>query len=324
MRVPWASSISVVTSKRNGIGIWALSLAFFAASFTVRLALSPWLDQTPFLTFYPALMLSALVGGLLQGLLVLLLSATAAWYFFLGPTDSFDLTSSSAAALLGFLMVGGFDILLVAALAEVVRRLAAAKRVQESLLRELQHRVANNIQIMTAMLQNSKKRLADSAAATVIDHAAARVGAMAKLHRRLCDRAAYADGIVPLLQDVLADGFHGLAVETEIDIRTRDLSMGQMTALVLLVNEAAMNAAKHAFSRGAGTTFAVSLVERPNRRLHLVIADDGPGFEAAKPCAAGPQKLGMTIMQALAGQLGGELTVQTDHGTTLSVEFAAQ
>ena len=193
---------------------------------------------------------------------------------------------------------------------------------QETLFHELQHRVGNNMQILASMLRCSRSGLHDTAAVEIIEQAAARITAMGQLHRRLYDRSAYADGLGPILIDVLADTFHGLPVNIKVDLRAEGLSIDQMTAIVLLVNEAAINAAQHAFGPGKGTFFMVSLSARANSRLQLIIRDDGPGI--APVASAGPETrtLGMTIMQAFAPQLGGSLQVLNEPGTALSVEFA--
>jgi two-component sensor histidine kinase len=320
--VAWVRELSSLTRRRQGISTWALALAFLAVSIMARLTLAPWLHPIPFLTFYPAIVASTLVCGWRQGTVVLFLSALAAWFLFLAPGQSFELDAHVGVALLGFLAVGGFDVLLVAALAELVRRLEDSKRAQESLFRELQHRVANNMQMVIAMLRNGRRALRDSVALDVIDQASARVAAMAQLHRRLCDRNAYANGLEPILQDVLADVFHGLDVTTKIDISVRNLPADQTTAILLLVNEAAMNAAKHVFSKGQGSFFAVALSERADGRRELIIEDDGSGIAPVLPDADPSKTLGMAIMQALASQLCGALEVQCDQGTRLRVAFA--
>jgi len=314
--------LSDLVRKRQGVSTWALALALLAVSIVARLALAPWLEAVPFLTFFPAIVASTLLCGWRQGTFVLILSAFAAWYFFVPPAHPITITGAPIVELIGFLVVGGFDVVLVAALAELVRRLDEATRVQESLFRELQHRVGNNMQILASMLRHSRRGLEDTAAVEIIDQAAARIVAMAQLHRRLYDRSAYVNGLEPILRDVLADTFHALPVDIKLDIRAQGLSIDQMTAIVLLVNEAAINAAKHVFNRGLGTLFEVFLSERANGRLQLLIHDDGPGIAPVPPAEPQKRTLGMTIMEAFASQLGGSLQVLGEPGTTLSVEFA--
>ena len=109
-----------------------------------------------------------------------------------------------------------------------------------------------------------------------------------------------------------------VAVEIAPDI---DLSLDQMTAVSLLVNEAAMNAAKHVFRKGTGTTFKVELLKQKDG-LRLLIHDDGPGIR--RDSTSERQSLGMSIMQTFARQLGGSLRLNGPTGTTLKVEFPSR
>ncbi|WP_240756738.1 sensor histidine kinase [Roseicella aquatilis] len=318
------SHVSGIARKGPWAKRWAIAAALFLAGLLARLALGDLLASTPFLTFFPAIAASALFGGWREGMLVLLLSAMAAWYFFLPPPGSFLIEDAATlVSLLSFLAVGAFVILLVSALVDVIRRLETAGRAQEALFRELQHRVANNMQFVASMLRLARRDVADAGASEVLDQAAARIASMARLHRRLQDPATYARGLEPVLRDVLTDLFHTMPVELRLDIRPAPLSLHQMTAIVLLVTEAATNAVKHVFRPELGRRFEVELGVRPDGRLRLAVRDDGPGLDPAPAAARAGQRLGMHIMQALAGQLGGALRIGGGPGTALEVEFAA-
>ena len=319
----WVNHVSGLTRKGAAARRWAVALSLFAASFTARLALGDLLASIPFLTFFPAVVATTLLCGWSFGVLVLVLSAMAAWYFFLPPFFSFALQGpETVVSVLSFLTVGGVDILLVAALVEVIRRHELAVQIQESLFRELQHRVANNMQFVAAMLRLARRDVSDPSASEVLEQAASRITSMALLHRRLQDQATYAQGLEPVLREVLADLFHGVPVEVRLDIRPEPLPLHQMTAVVLLVTEAATNAMKHVFQPERGALFEVELRERPDGRLLLAVRDDGPGIGPAPPPGSAGQRLGMHIMHALANQLGGSLQFSGGRGTALTVQFA--
>jgi hypothetical protein len=321
--MPWVHKIHTASIKRRGILPWAVALLFFATSLSARILLEPVLAGMKFLTFHPAIVAATLICGWRQGVFILLLSTVTAWYLFLEPTNSFELKDPSAAgALIGFLLVGAFNIVLVGALRETIRRVELAKSVQETLFRELQHRVANNLQLVVALLRNARRNLRNPVvAAETLNDAEARILAMSELHRRLHDGTAYADGLERLLREMLGHAFRDLPVKVTVDVSgASDLTIDQMTAMTLLVNEAAINAAKHVFSKGLGTRFEVALSKNENGHLHLVIKDDGPGMAGAAETESG--SLGMGIMEAFATQLGGSLEVAPGAGTALSVEFA--
>lgn len=301
---------------------WALCGLIFLICAAVRFSLSWWLTPVLFLTFFPAIMAGALFCGWGGGLAVLVLSTLVAWYFFLPPYHSFVISDAETLIqLLGFLLVGTFGVALIAALVELVQRLDAAARLQEGLFRELQHRTANNMQIVAAMLHLTRDQVADEAALEVLDRAAARISSMAQLHRRLYSQEAYERGLEPILRDVLRESFGDVPVDVRLDVGVDGLSLDQMMSILLLVNEAAMNAAKHVFRPREGGRFEVSLAEPANGRVRLVIHDDGPGLPGATGRDDARSSLGMTIMRALARQLGGSLQVLEGPGTGLQVDI---
>lgn len=319
----WVGPVSKVVGRpQNGVQPWAIAFALFAACLLLRLALEPWLTSLAFITFYPAIIIATLVCGWRPGVLVALLSMLAGWYFFLEPRRSFAfLGAGTLVVLTSFLVVSLFQVTMVAALAEVVRRLDRMQAVQADLFRELQHRVANNMQLVASTLHVAERRINDPESREVIGQATARVDAMARLHRRLYDPESYRAGPEPLLRDVLGETFQGLSVALDIRLVSPPLSIARMTAIILLVNEAAINAAKHVFRPGRGQAFAVSLQPTEDGQLRLVVRDDGPGLGPAPAGRDAAHRLGMTIMQSLARQLGGRLEILEGPGLGLAVTF---
>jgi two-component sensor histidine kinase len=327
----WEARLTELVRPRNGVAPWLVSVAVFSASLAVRLLLEPWLVSLKFLTFYPAIVVATLINGWLHGLFVVALAVVSAWYFFFEPVNSFAIKDANAVAgLIGFILVGAFLVVLVGALRELIRRLEtsraeleAAKLVQEDLFRELQHRVANNLQLAVTMLQNAKRTLSKNptAANDAMTAAQDRIWALAQLNRRLYDGAAAREGLASILEEALSDTFGQTPVRVVVDVAETELSLPHMTAMVLLVSEAATNALKHAFCDGKGALFEVKLSKLHDGRLQLQIRDDGPGIDPATALDPRKGSLGMGIMQAFARQLGGTLKVSGPPGTTLTVEF---
>ncbi|KAF0206159.1 MAG: signal transduction histidine [Methylocystaceae bacterium] len=282
-------------------------------------------EPLKFLTFYPAIAASTLLCGWLQGTVVLLLSALVAWYFFFEPSGSFAINASTIVPLVGFLMVGGFLVLLIAGMVELMERGENANRIQQSLFRELQHRIANNLAIVVAVLRNARRGLHNrETAIEALTDAEDRIAAMAQMHRRLHDGTAYREGLRPLLREVLQEAFRDLPVKTRLSVPDdHGLSMDQVTAIILLVNEAAINAAKHVFRKGEGTFFEVDLAKQPSGLLQLTMSDDGPGLSQTLTIDRDAESLGLGIMQAFARQLGGSLEMLPAAGTKFIVTFGA-
>ncbi len=277
----------------------------------------------PFLTFYPAIAAATLLCGWPQGAVVLVLSAFAAWVLLFEPKNSFAISDSNAMLWTGgFVVVSTLLIALIEGLVRAVLRLDAAARANEDLFRELQHRVANNLQIVAATLQKAQRDVEDSAARQALEQALGRIHSLAGLHRRLYDTAAYAQGVEPILRAVLAETFRDLRVEARLDVRCGELAVGEMTAIALLVNEAAINAAKHVFRPGKGARFDVTLAEFERGRARLTIRDDGPGRLPEPTTGPSRERYGLTVMRGLAGQLGGTLDLADGPGATITVVFS--
>ncbi len=321
--MPWVATLGRLSRSRGrGLRPWGIAVGAFSVSLALRILLDPLLGGTQFLTFHPAVALATLLCGWRQGVFVLLLSTLSAWYFFFEPFNSFQIESTGIGPLVGFQFVGGFIILLVAALREAVRRLEIAKTAQETLFSELQHRVANNLQLVVALLRNAQRNLRNPVvAAETLHDAEERIMAMSRLHRRLNDGSAFIYGFEPLLREVLANAFRELPVTFKVNLEdVPDLSIDQMTAVTLLVNEAALNSAKHVFSKGLGTRFEVSFSRDEIGHLRLSVRDDGPGV-GAEVVDAQARSLGMRIMESFATQLGGSLEIADKAGMSLSVRF---
>ncbi len=324
--MPWVHQISQACIKRDGATAWAAGLGFLVVGLGAQRYLAPAGEETALLMLYPGVVAATLICGWRQGAAVLLLSALAAWFLRLAPPPALeDRGGPGPGAVIGFLFVGSFNVLLVAALRETVRRVEIAKAAQQMLFGELQHRVGNNLQLVVALLRNAQRNLRNPVlAAETLNDAEERIVAMSQLHSRLHDGTAFTYGLDTLLRELLAKAFRDLPVTCRVDVNAAgDLSIDQIAAISLLVNEAALNSAKQIFSKGLGARFDVSLSKDERGRLHLLVEDDGPGG-AAPAIDAQARALGVSIMEAFATQLGGSLEVAKEAGTSLSVEFQPQ
>jgi two-component sensor histidine kinase len=321
----WASQIHRLSRRLDKPSSWAIALLLLGASIGAHILLKPWVEPLKFLTFFPSVAAATLLCGWLQGTVVLVLSALVAWYFFFEPATTLAIDASTIVSLIGFLIAGGFLVLLIAGMVELVERIENANRLQESLFRELQHRVANNLTIVVAILRNARQALHNrETAVEALTDAEDRIAAMAQMHRRLHDGTAYTNGLEPLLREVLEEAFRDLSVKTRVSVpNDLGLSIDHITAIVLLVNEAAINSAKHVFRKGKGTFFEVELAKQPSGLLQLTVSDDGPGLSQTLTVDDDADSLGLGIMQAFARQLGGSLEVLPAAGTMFSATFTA-
>jgi two-component system, sensor histidine kinase PdtaS len=321
----WIEILALVVKRRgNSLRSWAMALAFFLLMLAVRSALPPEAGRLPFVAFFPAIIATVLICGFLPAVVVLCLSVVAGWYLFLPPVHTFPRATDDVISLVAFIIAAALLLAVVEGLAQAILKAEGLALANADLFSELQHRVANNFQIVSATLQKGRRGVVDPAALAAIDTAISRIQAMAALHRRLYDAKSYASGLEPVLRAVVAEVFENVSVRVKIDISSRGLSMGEMTAITLLVNEAAINAVKHVFRPEKGSTFEIMLSECGPGKLELMIRDDGPGIPREGHAADGRPRFGMAVMRSLAQQLGGSLELPERTGGALRVEFQSK
>lgn len=290
----------------------------------------------PYLTFFPAVVLTAFFFGLRPGIVCAALSGLAAWYVFIPPFYSFEMSPPTAIALAFYVFIVAVDIALIhimhlaaARLREDAEETALLYEQQRTMFQELQHRVANNMQFVSAMLRLYKKRAAADPAAmlTALDDARVRLDTMSRIHRYLYDPASVTRPVGAFFQDLCANLLEAAGatdVRITIDMPPVQFDLTRLTPLSLIVVEVITNALKHAFPDGRGT-IALRLVQDGDRMV-LTVADDGKGMApgAAPGLAPGDGgSLGLKIITSLATQIGGTISYEAGQGTTARIAFDA-
>jgi two-component sensor histidine kinase len=297
----------------HGFGLAAFRLAL-ALRFSLQGELPP---GFPYLTFFPRGHPHHLPRRHAPGLVCALLSGLASWYWFVPPFASFAVNYNTAIALAFYVFIVGVDIFVIDAMVRATERLDAERstsaRLAEqhrTLFAELQHRVANNMAFVAALLSLQKRKVAadPATAPQVFDEAVHRLEVMAKLHRKLHDPAALDKPVGEYLRQLCdqlleAGGAKGVVCLVDADDVRLDLS--RLTALSLIINEVVTNSLKHAFKGRAGGTIMLTLKRLEGSRYAMTVADDGPGMPASAP---GKASLGLKIVQGLAAQLDGQVS----------------
>ncbi|OYU17090.1 MAG: hypothetical protein CFE34_17540 [Rhodobacteraceae bacterium PARR1] len=209
-----------------------------------------------------------------------------------------------------------FDLMYLMALDERNRQaLTAAHDRASFLLREIHHRVKNNLSTVTSLIR--LERLPEE----VKDRLHGRIRAMVDVHEAMYLSDAFEDICISpylgRLLDDIARGW-GLAVDLRVTIPRLRLPGAQAMALGLLTNELVSNAFKHAFApRGGGRLeVRIDTASKPGW-LRLTVADDGPGYSVAD----NPAQMGSRLIEAFAAQLGGHVRVQSVGSTVVTVDF---
>jgi two-component sensor histidine kinase len=292
-----------------------MAAALFGIALTIRFSLGPLHGAIPFLSFYPAILVAAVLLGWKEAIFVLVLSLSAGWYPFL-PRDMMLLPA-------GWAFVGALNIAIIIALKALAQQLAEANERQRLLFQELQHRVANTLQATVGQLERVRRTIGSRAAeaANMLEEAIGRMSASAEMHRRLHDPAVFDNGLESMLQEVVATVIDQASVTVNLKVEELDLSLDQKSVIAMLVMEAAHNSAKHVFQRDLGSRFEVALQALPGHRAILRVNDDGPGAADAGDEQPSQQNLGMRILQGLADQIHGTLAAVLDQGGKFMVDF---
>ena len=197
------------------------------------------------------------------------------------------------------------------------------------LLAEVHHRVKNNLAIVTGLLRLQARRLSDPAAARAVRESQQRVEAMSLIHQGLCqaddvtavDMHRYVTDLVHSLS--AAYGFAVADLDLALDVVPLRLDVDVAVPLGLLLNELLTNAFKYAVGcpRASRPMLRVALGPAVGGGLALGVQDNGPGFD---PTAAGTRAtFGHRLVAALAGQLGGQLTLDARYGTHYCLAVSA-
>jgi two-component sensor histidine kinase len=205
---------------------------------------------------------------------------------------------------------------LVLAANGAVHRAALAQK--EMLLREVHHRVKNNLQVIASMISLRSRRASDDSRPH-FDVLAERVYAMGKVYDQIHKSQYHSEVDLGELLHDLAESARSDRVRVEVDAAPFTIGVETAIPLGLIAIELMMNAVKHAFSDSSGT-IRVGLRRKGFDRLELTIADDGRGFD---PDRAPSGSTGLQIVARLTDQIGGSLQTRSGaSGTMHQIEFA--
>lgn len=189
-------------------------------------------------------------------------------------------------------------------------KLETAIEARDAAMKEIHHRVKNNLQIINSLLSLQSRKLSDPSAIAVLDDARSRINALSLIHRSLyehidirsVDVKSFLGELVTHLDQALGAEDQRIRIESAVDDDTIDADMA--VPLALFTAEAVTNAVKHAFPKGRssiGGTVKV-IYRRIDGHAELTVEDDGIGGPEV-----GSTGLGSTLMNAFARQLGGKM-----------------
>ena len=212
-----------------------------------------------------------------------------------------------------------------AELEERIRTRNAELRERDALLQEIHHRVKNNLQVISSLINMQVRTLRESSTRAALQQCRSRVETMAQIHEMLYQSKDYAN--VPfgkyakeLATRVLsASGLSPDEVTIHYEMQDLSLAVDKAIPCALILNELISNALKHAFPKGAGA-IRIELRQLPEGRILLCVSDDGVGIPAGFD-PANSTSLGMQLVVTLAEQLDGRLEIEREPGGTFRLTF---
>lgn len=295
---------------------YAAAVAFCALGLGIRFATGGALAHGfPFITFVPAVVLSAFLFGPGPGIVAGIVSWLMARYYFIEPIHSFALTREAAASLVFYALIVAVDVAIIAFMQRANRELRRQRErsyrqseMRKLMFHELQHRVSNKLQIIASLLTLQKRTVVDPDAQKALEDAARRVGMIGRISRALHDPERQTLGVAAFLEQVGRDIIEAsgatnvtLSVKADQDI---ELESDAGVPVALIIAETISNALEHAFDSFAGGSITIEIQRSESGEVIVSVIDDGLGVPMGFDVNASTS-LGLTIATTLARQLGG-------------------
>lgn len=214
---------------------------------------------------------------------------------------------------------------MASAIHERNRSLRDALAQKSLLIKEIHHRVKNNLQVVMSLLSLQAKRLKDPVAQEALRDTSTRINALALVHRILYEiddeNTVDLQRLIEQLTEQTGEGFGGddRSVRITADVIPRSVPSDMAVALSLFAVEAITNAFKHAFPAGRDGTIRVVLETADRNRLRFAIEDNGVGYDDAEA----PASIGSRLIRTFGQQIGGVTEVRSvcGKGTTVEIVF---
>jgi len=212
---------------------------------------------------------------------------------------------------------------------EAEERLRASLEEKTVLLKEVHHRVKNNLQIITSLLNLQLNRTQVLEAQDTLRDTQSRIRSMALLHEALYRSGSLARiGLSHYVESLCAPLWHAagsVAAGVRLQQRIDDISLAldQAVPCGLIINELVSNALKHAFPGGRSGHVVVSATMLPKGLLSLSVTDDGVGLPPGRDPRSS-DTLGLQLVFMLAAQLQGVVDIGCEHGTEFRIAFPSR
>ena len=206
-------------------------------------------------------------------------------------------------------------------------QIRASLQEKEVLLKEIHHRVKNNLQVISSLLNLQADSSGDERVHLILRDSQNRVRSMALIHEKLyrSDNLAQID-LADYTRDLTAYLFRSQDAYTRsinLNVQANNIFLDIDTAVPcgLIINELVSNSLKHAFPEGRGGQILVVIKSDPDQQVTLTIKDDGIGFPLAVNFRE-TESLGLQLVNMLVNQLNGSIELSSEQGTQFTIRFA--
>lgn len=199
---------------------------------------------------------------------------------------------------------------------------------KETLLKEIHHRVKNNLQIISSLLRLQSRQIRDSHALEAFNESQNRVQAMALIHEKLYQSSSLAqidcqEYITTLVQELFRSyQAYKQAITFIVKGNQSSLSIALATPLGLIINELVSNSLKYAFSQTVSGQIYIGLQELNQGEFSLIISDNGRGLPKSLDFRK-TKTLGLQLVCRLTKQLNGTIELNQSQGTVFEIVFTA-
>lgn len=208
---------------------------------------------------------------------------------------------------------------------EIQKTLRQSLREKEVLLKEIHHRVKNNLQVVSSLINMQIRKLDNVTAKDALLECQSRIQAIALIHEKLYQSADYAkisfaEYVKSLMNDIFqATGTSNNTIAFELDILKTSLAIDKAIPCALIINELVTNSIKHAFPNNQRGVINIKM-QMENGRYTLMVSDNGIGLEDGFHLKE-TSSLGLQLVTILVDQLKGEIKVENKSGTHYTIQF---
>jgi len=209
---------------------------------------------------------------------------------------------------------------------KAVNKIKESLKEKEILLREIHHRVKNNLQIISVLLSLQSEEIEDPEILEKYKESENRIHSMALIHERMyqsedLSSIDFSDYVANLIADIsYTYGFDEKNLEIEMDVETHHLSIETVMPLGLIINELVSNSLKYAFKGKESNKINIIFKKECENSYRLEVMDNGIGFPEDIDFK-NTSSLGMQLVQELVEQIEGKVNLLREEGTHFIIHF---